>query len=82
MENLGNSHYVEAEQWIQRAIAAEDKNGKKFHLGLSHALYGDLFKHQEDMTMAQNEYVEAAEILRECGADGWVIKFEKELANI
>jgi len=80
--NLGSSHIAEAEQWIQKAIDADDRNGVKWRLGLNHALYGDFFKRQGDRIKAQNEIGKATKIMQECGADGWVEKYEKELAEL
>jgi len=49
---------------------------------LDHALYGEFFTRQGNRTQAKKEIGEAIEILNECGADGWVEKYEKELAAI
>jgi len=78
--NLGDRHIGEAEQWMRRAIEADAGNGMRFNLGLDHGLYGEFLKRQEDRTKAQEELGKAIEILRECGADGWVEKYERELA--
>jgi tetratricopeptide (TPR) repeat protein len=80
--NLGSRHFAEAEQWIQRAIEADIRNGVKIRLGQNYALYGDFFKRQGDRIKAQNEIGKAAKIQRECGADGWVEKYEKELSEL
>jgi tetratricopeptide (TPR) repeat protein len=80
--NLGGSYVNEAERWIRQAIAADGKNGMKLALGLDHALYGKFFKRQGDQAKAQEELGKATEIMRECGADGWVVKYEKELAEL
>jgi tetratricopeptide (TPR) repeat protein len=79
---LGSSHHAEAEQWIQKAIDADAGNGLKINLGWNYALYGDFFKRQGDRIKAQNEFGRAVKILRECGADGWVKIYEKELAEL
>jgi tetratricopeptide (TPR) repeat protein len=44
--NLGGSHIHEAEQWMRKAIEADDRNGMMFSLGLDHALYGEYFMRQ------------------------------------
>ncbi len=80
--NLGKSHFTEAEYWIIKAIEANERNGAKFRLGLNHALYAEFFKIQGDRTNAQGNLGKAIEILRKCGADGWVEKYERELATI
>jgi len=72
----------EAEHWIQKAIEADQRNGMMFHLGKDYALYADLFKRKGDRPKAQENLGKAIEILKECGADGWVEKYEKELATV
>jgi len=80
--NLSDNHIAEAEQWIKKAIEADDRNSIRFHLGFDHALYGEFFKRRGNRTEAQDEFGKAIETLRECGADGWVEKYEKELAEL
>jgi tetratricopeptide (TPR) repeat protein len=80
--NLGCSHVVEAEHWIQKAIEADERNGMRFHLGLDYALYGEFFSFQKDRAKAQLNLGKAIEILKECGADGFVRKYEEEMANL
>ena len=58
------------------------RNGVIFNLGLNHALYGKYFKRQGNRTKAQEQFGKAVEVLRECGADGWMEKYEKELAAL
>jgi hypothetical protein len=53
-----------------------------FNLGKDYALYADLFKRKGDRLKAQENLGKAIEILKECGADGWVEKYEKELVAI
>jgi hypothetical protein len=49
-----------------------------FELGKAYALYADLFKRKGEKLKAQENLGKAIEILKECGADGWVEKYEKE----
>jgi len=80
--NIGNDHITEAEHWIQKAIEADQRNRMMFHLGQDYALYSDLFKRKGDRLKAQENLGKAIEIFKECGADGWVEKYEKELATL
>jgi len=80
--NLGPSHVAESEQWIRRAIEVHGRNGMRFHLGLDHALYAEFFTRQGHRINARQEFGKAAEILRECGADGWANKSEEEAAKL
>jgi hypothetical protein len=53
-----------------------------FHLGRDYALYADLFKRKSDRLKARENLGKAIEILKECGADGWVEKAERELVAL
>jgi tetratricopeptide (TPR) repeat protein len=78
--NIDDQHVSEAENWIQKALEADKGNGAVFQLGNDYALYADLFKRKGDRIKARENTGKAIEILRECGADGWVSKYEQELA--
>jgi class 3 adenylate cyclase/tetratricopeptide (TPR) repeat protein len=80
--NIDDQHLSEAEHWIQNAIEADQKNRMMFRLGKDYALYADLFKRKGDRPKARENLGKAIEILKECGADGWVEKYEKELAKL
>jgi len=80
--NIDDQHISEAEHWIQKAIEADQRNRMMFHLGKDYALFADLFKRKGDRLKAQENLGKAIEIFKECGADGWVEKYEKELAAI
>jgi len=79
--NIDDQHLSEAEHWIQKAIEADQRNRMMFHLGKDYALYADFFKRKGDRLKAQENLGKAIEILKECGADGWVEKYEKVLAQ-
>jgi class 3 adenylate cyclase/tetratricopeptide (TPR) repeat protein len=79
---IDDQHLPEAEHWIQKAIEADQRNRMMFFLGRDYALYADLFKRKGDRLKAQENLGRATEILKECGADGWVEQYEKELATI
>ena len=78
--NMDENHLSEAEDWICQAIEADQRNGTMFFLANDYALYSDLFKRQADIPKARQNLAKAIEIFKECGADGWVEKYEKELA--
>jgi len=78
--NIDGLHMNEAENWIKKAIKADEKNGTRFNLAKTHALYAELFQRKGDQLKAKENLNKAIEILKECGADGWVEKYEKELA--
>ena len=53
-----------------------------FLLGRDYAVYADLFKRKGNRLKAQENLGKAIEIFKECGADGWVEKYEKELVTL
>jgi class 3 adenylate cyclase/tetratricopeptide (TPR) repeat protein/ribosomal protein L40E len=80
--NIDDQHLSEAEHWIQKAIETDQRNRTMFSLGRDYALYSDLFKRKGDRLKTKENLGKAIEILKECGADGWVTKAEKELAKL
>jgi predicted ATPase/class 3 adenylate cyclase len=80
--NIDDQHMSEAEHWIQMAIEADQRNRTIFFLGKDYALYADLFKRKGDRLKAKENLGKAIEILKECGADGWVEKYEKEMSKL
>ena len=79
--HIDDQHLSESEHWIQKAIEADQRNRMMFNLGKDYALYADLFKRKSDRLKAQENLGRAIEIFKECGADGWIEKYEKELAQ-
>ncbi len=80
--NIDDQHMSEAEDWIEKAIEADKKNGMMFHLGKDYALYAEFFKHICDQSRAKDKLGKAIEIFKECGADGWMRKAEEELVSL
>jgi tetratricopeptide (TPR) repeat protein len=80
--NVQDKYIEEAERWIQKAIEADQRNGMRFNLGRDYSLYAELFKRKGDRLKAGEILGRTIEILKECGADEWVKKYEKELASI
>jgi class 3 adenylate cyclase/tetratricopeptide (TPR) repeat protein len=78
--NMDENHLSEADDWIRQAISADQRNGTMFHLAADYALYADLFKRKDDIPKAKENLTKAIKIFKECGADGWVEKYKKELA--
>ncbi|MBA7650629.1 hypothetical protein ES703_58439 [subsurface metagenome] len=72
--NIDDQHMNEAEDWIKRAIEAGKRNGMMLDLGRAYASYAELLKCKGDLTGAKENLNTAIEILKECGADGWVEK--------
>ena len=80
--NIDDQHISKAEDWIKRATKMNRQYGMMWHLARDYALYADLFKRKGDLSNAKEKLNKAIVIFKECGADGWVDKYEKELAEL
>ena len=80
--NIDDQHIAEAEDWIKKAINTNDCNGQMWHLGKDYALYAELLGRKGEQSKARETLSKAIEIFKECGADGWVEKYEKELSAL
>ena len=80
--NIDDQHMSDAESWIQKAIEMDERNGVMFELGMDFALYAELFRRKEDRSKAKENLAKAINIFKECGADGWVEKYEKKLSAL
>jgi len=80
--NIDDQYISDAESWVKKAIEADNRNGVMFGLGSDYALYAELFKRKGDKSKAKENLRKAIEIYKECGADGWMKKAEKELAEL
>ncbi len=78
--NISDQYLEEAEDWINRAIESDRRNCTTWYLGTDHAVYSEVFKRKGNIIKAKEQLVEAIAIFKGCGADGWVSKYEKELA--
>jgi class 3 adenylate cyclase/tetratricopeptide (TPR) repeat protein len=80
--NIDDAHLNEAEYWIKKAIERDAHFRQPWYLAWDHALYSKFFKKKGDPAQAKESLHKAIELMRGCGADGWVEKYEKELASI
>jgi Tfp pilus assembly protein PilF len=80
--NIGEGQISDAEDWIKKAIDSAKKSSMRWFLGSSYALYAELFKRKGDQSRAKENMKKAIKIFKECGADGWVKRFEKELVEL
>jgi len=60
-------------------LILEKIEGSPFSLGKDCALCAKLFKRKGDQSKAKENLSKAIDILKECCADEWVEKYEKEL---
>jgi tetratricopeptide (TPR) repeat protein len=80
--NFEDQKMSEAEDWITNAIKTHKSNEMKWHLGRDYALYAEFFRRKDDQSKAKENLNKAIEIFKECGADGWVEKYEKGMAAL
>jgi tetratricopeptide (TPR) repeat protein len=80
--NLSDEYISDAEEWLKQAIEADRGNKMMWYLGRDYALYAELFKRKRKPSEARESLKKAISIFRECRADGWLKKAEKELTTI
>jgi hypothetical protein len=71
-----------SEMGINKAIEANERNGMMWELGQDFALYAEIMRRKGDQSKAKENLAKALDIFKECGADGWVEKYEKELVSL
>jgi len=77
--NMDDQHLSEAEDWVKKAIEVDKRNGTMWSLGGDYAFYAECFKRKGDQPKAKENLGKAIDILKECGADGWVKRYEEEV---
>ncbi len=80
--NIGDRHISEAEEWIKKAIAADEENDMRMHLGKDYQLFAELLQRKSDKLQARETLVKAIEIYKLCGADARAQQTEKMLSHI
>ena len=80
--HIDDHHMTEAETWIRRSIDFDGTYAIPWNMGKDHALYADWFKKKGDIQGAKEQLTKAIDLFRECGADGWVTRTEKTLAEL
>ena len=78
--NIDDQHLSDAKSWIEGAIETDKRNAMRWHLGRDYLSYAELHKREGDLVKARTHLNRAIGIFKECGADGWVEKAEKDLA--
>ena len=79
--HIDDVHVSEAEHWYCRAIEAGEKNGLIHDVGMTYVSYSELLRREGEGSKAREQLGKAIGIFKECGADGWVVKAEKDLAT-
>ncbi|UCF86082.1 MAG: AAA family ATPase, partial [Desulfobacteraceae bacterium] len=79
--HLHKDRTSEAEKWIIDAIEEEDKNGAMWKLARDYSFYSELLRQKGEMKKAKHYLGLAISTMKECGADGWVEKYDRGLAE-
>jgi tetratricopeptide (TPR) repeat protein len=79
---INDGHMSEAEAWIKKAIEINERNRMPWELARDNALYTEFFTKKGDSAQAKEKLGKAIELMRSCNADGWVKKYEEEVAAI
>jgi hypothetical protein len=80
--NVDEERIPEAEKWINEAISEDNENGMLFELGRDYSVYSAILRRKGEESQAEDSLHRATEVLKECGADGWVKKAEEEMAEL
>ena len=54
----------------------------RWNLAKDYGTYSEIFKKQGEKEQAVEKLGKAIDIFKECGADGWVEKYEEEMAEL
>ena len=74
--DINDKHISNSENLIRKAVQADNRNCTMWQLAKDYAFYAELLKRKGDQSNAIEKLSKAIEILKECGADGWVKKYE------
>ncbi len=80
--NSGSRYYIEAEKCLSKAIELDKRFDMNFYLAKDHAAYALLHKNMGKLQAARENFEKSIDIFKQCGADGWVERYEKELAAL
>ena len=80
--SIDEDHISDAEAWAKKAIEADRKNEVRWSLARDYTLYAEVFKRKGDQSKAKENLTKALDIYKQCGADGWVKKYEEDSASL
>ncbi len=78
--HMDDKQMDEAGFWLNQAIEADRQNGMMWELAQDYLSYAELLKRKDDGVKAKELLGKAIETFQRCGDDGWVEKYEKEMA--
>jgi hypothetical protein len=76
----GTSNWFKLVSFIATEII--EQNQMPWDLARAYALYAEFFQNKGDLVQAKEKLGKAIELMRGCNADGWVKKYEEELAGL
>jgi class 3 adenylate cyclase/tetratricopeptide (TPR) repeat protein len=79
---IDDFHFDEAEIWIKKCIDTNEQNRMPWDLARAYAFYAEFYKKKADPTKAKENLGKAIELMRGCGADGWVKRYEEKLGEL
>ena len=65
-----------------KALYQEMEMEMDYWIGRTHAVLSQYHQKQNNLPQAREQMTKAIEIMKECGADGWVERYEKELVEL
>lgn len=77
---MSDQYLLDAEKLIQKSIETDKRNGMIFFTAKDYALYAEVLRKQGHWKNAKEMLHLAIQIYKSCGAKGWLIKAEKEMA--
>jgi class 3 adenylate cyclase/tetratricopeptide (TPR) repeat protein len=77
--NVGKEHFDKAEDWLRQAIQTDEKDKMKWFLAGDHVVLSDLHERKGEKSKAEENLQTAINIFKQCGADGWVRRIERQL---
>lgn len=79
---LGGGYINQAETWIQKALETDKQNRLSWQLAMDWACYAKIFEQQGNRVQALECLSKVVTYFEECGAAGWINKYEQELLSI
>ena len=80
--HLDRNLIPEAQEWAERAIELDGKNGMRLLLARDYALAARILQERGDRAKSRDSYGQAIRIFQECGADGYWRKTGREIVAV
>jgi hypothetical protein len=78
---INGSEMNNASEWFRTSIEWDMKHEHTFFLAQDYAAYARFLGKEDSAQMAKENMTKAIQIMKDCGADGWVVRYEKELTE-